>query len=126
MIFRFLADCVVLLHFAFVIFVVIGGLVVIWWKNILWVHLPVVLYAALIELIGWVCPLTPLENWLRHKGGQAGYQVSFIEQYLLPLLYPVGYTRAVQLTLGFSALAVNLVIYGVVLYCRGAEKKTAD
>jgi hypothetical protein len=116
----------VLLHFAFVIFVVIGGLFVIWWKNILWVHLPVVLYAALIELIGWVCPLTPLENWLRHEGGQAGYQVSFIEQYLLPLLYPVGYTRAVQLTLGFSVLAVNLVIYGVVLYCRAAEKKTAD
>lgn len=125
MIFRLLADCVVLLHFAFVIFVVIGGLFVIRWRKIAWVHLPVVIYAALIELIGWVCPLTPLENWLRRKGGQAGYQVSFIEQYLLPLLYPVGYTRAVQLTLGFSVLAVNLVIYGVVLYCRVAEKKTA-
>lgn len=113
--YRLLADFVVLIHFTFVLFAVFGGLLVIWWKKAIWAHLPVVIWATLIELIGWVCPLTPLENWLRHRGGETGYTNTFIEQYLLPLLYPVSYTHTVRLTLGFLVLGINLTIYGIVL-----------
>jgi hypothetical protein len=115
MLYRLLADFVVLLHFAFVLFAVLGGLLVIWWKKAAWAHLPVVIWATLIELIGWVCPLTPLENWLRRRGGEAGYTNTFIEQYILPLLYPVSYTHSVQLMLGFLVLGINLLLYGAVL-----------
>lgn len=111
----FLADLVVLVHFAFVLFVVLGGLLVLKWKRLAWVHVPAFLWGALIEFAGWICPLTPLENWLRVKGGVTGYRSGFIEHYILPVLYPTLLTRRLQIALGLLVLGVNLGIYGWLL-----------
>ncbi len=110
----FAADLVVALHFAFILFVVAGGLLVLRWPRLAWVHLPVVAWGAGIELIGWVCPLTPLENALRRAAGQAGYAGGFIDHYLSPLIYPPGLTREHQLALGLFVTIVNVVIYGMI------------
>jgi|SRR3954469_18467035 hypothetical protein len=110
-----LADIVVVFHFAFVLFVVLGGLLVLRWRWVAYAHLPVALYGALIELVGWVCPLTPLEKQLRESAGLQGYQGGFVEHYILPVLYPAGLTRGVQLVLGMVVIGVNLMIYVVVL-----------
>jgi len=108
-----LADLVVVLHFAFVLFVIFGGLLVLRWPRLAYVHLPVALYGALIELVGWVCPLTPLEKRLRESAGLEAYQGGFVEHYILPVLYPAGLTRNVQLVLGLIVVGMNLVIYTV-------------
>jgi hypothetical protein len=120
MAYRVLADLVVGMHALFVAFVVLGGLLALRWPWIAAAHLPAAVWGALIELRGWVCPLTPLEKSLRAAAGDAGYQGGFIEHYLLPVLYPAGLTRDVQLTLGSLVIAVNLVIYGIVLRRRMA------
>lgn len=108
---RLAADLVVLVHLAFVLFVVLGGLLVLRWPRAAWVHLPVAIYGALIELIGWICPLTPLENDLRRAAGEAGYEGGFIEHYLLPILYPGGLTPTIQLVLGLLVIFVNVTVY---------------
>lgn len=115
MIYGLLADLVVIAHFGFVLFAVLGGLLVIRRPRIAWLHVPAVVWAALIEFAGWVCPLTPLENWLRMRSGAAGYRTGFIEHYVLPLLYPAGLTRGVQIVLGVLVLVVNVSIYGWLL-----------
>lgn len=112
------ADAVVLLHFAFVIFVLAGGMLAMRWPRVIWIHIPAALWGVLIEVAGWVCPLTPLENYLREQGGAAGYQGDFIAHYIVPVLYPAGLTRDWQLVLGGFAFAVNAVVYGVVLLRR--------
>ena len=111
---RVLADLTVGLHLAFVMFVVLGGLLVLRWPKLAWVHLPVALYGVLIEWVGWVCPLTPLENWLRGRAGGAGYTGGFVEHYILPLLYPRGLTRGVQLALAVVVIVVNVAAYWLV------------
>jgi hypothetical protein len=113
---RVLADIVVLAHVVFIAFVLFGGLLTLHWRWMPVVHLPAVLWGAAVELFGWVCPLTPLENLLRRAGGGEGYSVDFIERYLVPLLYPDGLTRELQLLLGGAVVAVNAVIYFVVLH----------
>ena len=113
--YRLLADLVVGVHALFVAFVIAGGLLVLRWPWVAAVHLPAAVWGALIELRGGVCPLTPLENSLRASAGQAGYEGGFIEHYLLPVLYPAGLTRGVQLGLGALVIAVNLVVYALVL-----------
>jgi hypothetical protein len=110
--YQLMADLVVGAHAAFVIFVVLGGLLALKWRRVLWIHLPAVAWAALVEFFGWICPLTPLENLLREKAGAAAYQSDFIAHYLLPLLYPEGLTREAQIALGVLVIAVNLAIYG--------------
>jgi hypothetical protein len=112
MLYRALADVVVGLHLAFVLFVVLGVLLVVRWPWVAWVHVPCALWGTLIELAGWVCPLTPLENRLRTLGSEAGYRTGFIEHYVLSALYPAGLTRGIQLALGFGALGINLALYG--------------
>lgn len=107
------ADAVVLLHFAFVLFVALGGLLVIWRTWIAWLHLPCAIWGALIEFAGWICPLTPLEIRFRQLAGQTGYEDGFIAHYLLPLIYPAGLTRTVQLVLGGTVVIINLVLYAV-------------
>jgi len=111
MIYRALADFVVLLHMAFVLFAALGSVLVFKWRRVAWFHIPAALWAALIEFVGWVCPLTPLENWLRRQGGQAGYQTGFIERYLLHVIYPAPFSRSLHVVLGFLVLGVNLAIY---------------
>jgi len=106
-----LADLVVIIHFSFVIFAVFGGILVLKWKRVMWFHIPVVFWAALVEIAGWICPLTPLEGWLRGKGGMESYEIGFIEHYILPVLYPSSLTRGVQIVLGISVFILNLLIY---------------
>ena len=88
MLYRFLADAVVVIHLGFVLFVVAGGFLVLRWPRTAWVQLPAAAWGVLVEWSGWVCPLTPLENWLRLHGGVAGYAGGFVERYFLPVLYP--------------------------------------
>lgn len=108
-----LADLVAVIHALFVLFVVLGGWLALRWRWLPWLHLPALAWGAAVELGGWICPLTPLENWLRQAGGEAGYGTDFIGQYLLPLLYPPALTRALQMALGGAVLAANGVIYGL-------------
>lgn len=115
-----LADLVVLLHLAFILFVLFGGLLVLRWRRLMWMHLPVVAWGAAIEFVGWVCPLTPLENRLRAAAGDAGYGGGFIEHYLIPLIYPADLTRELQWLLGAVVLVINAVVYWRVL--RGRSK----
>jgi Protein of Unknown function (DUF2784) len=110
----FLADVVVVLHFTFVLFVIFGGLLVLRWPRLAYVHLPIAVYGALIEFFGWVCPLTPLEKRLRESAGLGGYEGGFVEHYILPVIYPSGLTRGVQLVLGSLVIGVNLLIYAVI------------
>jgi uncharacterized protein DUF2784 len=110
-----LADIVVVVHFAFVLFVVLGGLLVLRWRWVAYLHVPAAIWGALIELAGWVCPLTPLENSLRTAAGGAAYQGDFVEHYILPVLYPSALTRDIQILLGCLVLGLNLGIYGYVL-----------
>ena len=116
-----LADLVVVLHFLFVLFVVFGGLLALRWPRVAYVHLPVAVYGALIELVGWICPLTPLEKRLRESAGQQGYEGGFVEHYILPVLYPAGLGRGVQLVLGALVIAVNIAIYQLVARRRRRE-----
>lgn len=106
-----LADVVVGLHLAFVGFVVAGGLLVLRWRRLAWIHLPAAAWGVLVEMAGWVCPLTPLENALRARGGLEGYRGDFVEQYVLPVLYPDTLTRPTQLVLGAAVVAVNVAVY---------------
>jgi hypothetical protein len=105
------ADALVVLHLAFVAFVVLGGLLLLRWPRLAWVHLPAALWGAWIEFAGWICPLTPLENRLRGQAGQPGYSTSFVEHYLLPVLYPAALTRELQWLLGGVVIGVNAVVY---------------
>ena len=109
------ADSVVLLHFAFILFVVLGGLVVLRWPRFMWLHMPAATWGAFIELANRVCPLTPLENRLRIAAGETGYSGGFIEEYLIPVVYPDGLTRWVQISLGVGVIAINLIFYGLLV-----------
>ncbi len=124
--YRTLADLVVIVHFGFVLFAVLGALLVLKWRWVAWVHIPAAVWAALIEFAGWICPLTPLENWLRVRSGAAGYRGGFVEHYILPILYPEGLTRGVQVVLGVLVLLINLAIYGWLLYRRRSRWRSRD
>jgi len=116
MIYLVLAHVVILVHLIFILFVPLGGFLVFrkgWWALI---HIPVFIWGALISFGGWICPLTPLENWLRVKGGEMGYQGGFIEHYLLPIIYPRNLTRGTQIIIGISVLLLNLVVYGIIVF----------
>ncbi len=109
--YAWLADAVVLLHLAFVAFVVLGGLLLLRWPRAVWIHVPAALWGGWISLAGWICPLTPLENALRRAAGGRGYGGGFVEQYLIPLIYPAGLTRELQIGLGVGVLALNAALY---------------
>jgi hypothetical protein len=114
----FLADVIVLVHLAFILFVAVGGLLVLRWPRLAWVHVPAVVWGALIELADWICPLTPLENRLRATAAEEAFAGGFIDQYIMPIVYPAGLTRGMQLTLGAAVIAVNLVVYGSLVFRR--------
>jgi uncharacterized protein DUF2784 len=111
MLYGLAAEAVVGFHFAFVLFVVLGGLLVRRWPRVAWVHLPCAVWGALIELTGLICPLTPLEKWLREQAGLASYRGGFIAHHILPVLYPAGLTRGVQLVLAVFVVGLNLAVY---------------
>ncbi|MGD9020766.1 MAG: DUF2784 domain-containing protein [Lysobacterales bacterium] len=114
MLYALLADLVLLLHAAFVVFVVLGGLLVLWKRKLAWLHIPCAAWGALIEFRGWICPLTYLENDLRVAAGGSGYEGDFIGHYLAQLVYPPGLTSGMQLLLGTSVILINVVIYTLV------------
>jgi Protein of Unknown function (DUF2784) len=106
-----LADLVVIVHVLFVSFVVFGGLLVLRFQWVVWIHLPALCWGILIELLGVGCPLTPLENRLRHQAGEVGYPGGFLEHYLVPILYPDGLTRRLQIALGVALIIINAIVY---------------
>lgn len=111
----FLAGVVVVFHLGFVVFAAAGGLLVLRFPALAWAHVPTALWAAFVELSGRLCPLTPLENALRRRAGLDPYSGDFVAQYLLPVLYPQGLTRDVQIAIGVLVIAVNVAIYGVLV-----------
>ena len=125
MLYDLLATAVVLLHFSFVLFVVGGGLLLYKWPWLAWLHLPAVIWAALLEFNGWICPLTPLEQQLRAAAGQAGYGGGFIDHYLLALLYPVGLDGSMQFILGSLVVVINVLVYGVLGWHRKGRRPPA-
>lgn len=106
-----LADMVVIVHFFFILFVIAGGLLVVLWPRVAWLHLPAAAWGAAIEFGGWICPLTPLEQRLRLQGGADAYAATFTERYLVPLVYPEALTRELQIAIGLVVIAVNIAIY---------------
>ena len=120
MIFRGLADAVLILHLGFVLFVVLGGLLLVRWPWLAMLHLPAAIWGVIIEFTGGVCPLTPLEQYLRRRGGEVSYAGGFIEHYITAALYPQGLSRGFQLALGSLLLALNII-----LYCRWWRRRQA-
>jgi len=110
---RFAADVVVALHLGFIAFVIAGGALVLCRPRWALVHLPAVAWVAWLELTGATCPLTPLENLLRRRAGERGFEGGFIEHYLLPVIYPPGLTPGVQTLLGIAVVALNLAVYAL-------------
>ena len=111
MLYNFLADLVVVFHSFFVLFVLLGGFLLLWRSSVAWYHLPAVFWAAWLEFSGWICPLTPLENLLREKGGIEGYNIGFVEHYIEPVLYPASLDRQMQINLGIIVILINIGIY---------------
>ena len=110
----FLADLVLVVHALFIVFVIFGGLIVLKWHKALWIHIPCALWGVLIEFFGWICPLTYLENYFRVIGKGNSYESSFIQHYLLPIIYPPGLTTDIQILLGVIVIVLNLIIYFIV------------
>jgi hypothetical protein len=118
MLYRIAADFILLFHLAFTLFAVLGGLLVLRRPSLLWLHLGAVFWGVVIELADWICPLTPLENFLRERGGEAGYAGGFIEHYVVRFLYPENLTIELRYLLGLGLVGVNLLIYGYVFWTR--------
>lgn len=116
MAYRILADFVLVLHLAFIVFAVLGGLLTLRWRWAPIVHLPAAFWSAFVVATGGLCPLTPIENTLRRSAGGAGYSGGFIEHYLLPIIYPAGLTEHLQLTLAAFAVAANILVYSFVCW----------
>jgi len=114
MLYRWLADATVVLHFAFIAFVVLGGLLVLRNLRFAWLHVPAVAWVVWLEFTGAICPLTPLENALRARAGEAGYAGGFIDHYLMPVIYPAGLTPHIQVMLGAAVLVLNAIVYALV------------
>lgn len=111
MIHRLAADTILVLHLLFIVTVVLGGLLVLRWPKLAWIHLPVVAWGLLVEITGWICPLTPLEQRLRLVAGEDGYSGGFIEHYLVPLIYPAGMTTGTRFFYAALVLSTNLAVY---------------
>jgi hypothetical protein len=124
MIYRYAADAVLLLNLAFIVFAVLGGLLIVWWRVVLFLHLPALVWGVFVELTGRICPLTSIENTLRIKAGTAGYCESFVEHYLLGVIYPDGLTREIQYFLGALVVVINFIIYlWLFYYLRQGNRK---
>ncbi len=111
MLYRLMADAVLLVHLAFIVFALLGGLLVLRYPRLLYLHLAALTWGVLVQWANWICPLTPLENILRQLGGQAGYAGGFIEHWLSVLLYPPDLTLALRYGLGLVLIAINIIVY---------------
>ena len=113
--YRLLANAVVVVHALFIVFIVFGGFLAWRWRRVAVLHVPCAVWGVLIEYNGWICPLTPLENSLRMRAGQQGYSGGFVEHYLVPAIYPAGLTPRIQVVLGTAVLVVNVITYAVLV-----------
>ncbi|MBQ1558139.1 MAG: DUF2784 domain-containing protein [Pseudomonas sp.] len=116
MFWRMAADALVVIHLGFILFVMLGGLLLLRWPSLIWLHVPAVAWGVIVECLHLGCPLTPWENQLRRMAGQAGYEGGFIEHYLIPLIYPAGLTPKIQLYLGAIVVLVNLSVYAWLIW----------
>lgn len=119
---RILADALLALHLFFILFAVCGSFLALRWPRLVWIHLPAAVWAALIALLGGICPLTELENDLRHSAGMAGYSDGLVGSLLVPLIYPHGLTRSLQIGLGVGVLLLNGIGYGLLFRQRKAAR----
>jgi hypothetical protein len=124
MLYRIGADAVLLLHLGFIVFVLLGGLLIAWKRGFLLLHLPAMAWGIFVELTGRACPLTHWENLLRREAGGAGYEASFVEHYLLPLIYPAWLSVPMQYLLATVVVVTNLLVYGGLMW-RQRRKPTA-
>ncbi len=124
MFFRLAADAVVVVHLLFIVFVLFGGLLVLRWRWLLILHIPALVWGAVVEFFHFYCPLTPLENAMRSRAGMEGYDGGFIEHYLIPLIYPAGLTPQIQLWLGGIVVLCNLLVYSWLASRRWARRKS--
>jgi hypothetical protein len=122
MLYRFAADVVVVVHLAFIVFVLLGGLLALRYRWVAWLHLPAAAWGVFVELTGRLCPLTDWENELLRRAGEAGYAGGFVERYLLPIIYPAGLTQSIQFWLAGIVVAVNVTIYAWLLSRRPSSK----
>lgn len=113
MLYQIAADLILFIHFSFIVFVIAGGVLVFKWHWLIWLHIPAVIWGALIVIVGWICPLTPIENMLLKAAGGETYSVSFIERYLVPVIYPSGLNREMFITMGVVIIVVNLIVYTI-------------
>lgn len=112
---RLAATTVALLHFVFIAFVLFGAVLALKWPELMWLHLPAATWGVLIELFGWYCPLTKWENALLRQAGLPGYSGGFVGHYIMPVIYPAGLTRGLEVAIGLSVLALNISLYMKVL-----------
>ena len=112
---RVMADLIVLVHLLFIVFAMGGGILVLRWPRLMALHLPCVAWAVLVEVMSWPCPLTRYENLFRDRYGAGGYEGAFIDQYLIPIIYPAGLTPRIQLWIGLTVFAVNAILYGLLV-----------
>ncbi|KUG21852.1 putative membrane protein [hydrocarbon metagenome] len=110
-----LADLIVLAHFLFIVFVICGGLLVIRWPKVAFIHLPAATWGAIVEFFGWICPLTPLENHFRNLAGHTQYSGDFILRYLVPVIYPDTLTSTIQTVLGIAVIVINVFVYTIAI-----------
>ena len=122
MFYRVLADITVIIHFLFILFVITGALLALRWKKIILLHIPAVIWGAVVEYTGWICPLTPWENRFRTLAGEAVYRGDFIGNYILPVIYPGDLTRDMQIILGTIVILINVILYGTIIY-RSVKRK---
>lgn len=116
MFYKFLADFIIVLHLTFILFVLFGALFVLQKPKLAWVHIPAAVWGMLISLVGWICPLTPLENYFRRIAGAQGYAGSFIDHYIMPIIYPSGLTRELAIGMGVFVLLWNGLFYSILVY----------
>jgi len=126
MLYKVLADAIVLAHVGFIVFAVFGGILILKWRRVVWLHIPAVIWAFVVEVSPWYCPLTPWEIRLRELGGASGYETGFIEHYLIPVLYPAALTGTLELLLGLSVLLINVAVYTWVWRRLSASAKLSD
>ena len=115
MIYQIGATAVAITHFAFIVFVALGGLLVLRWHQLAWIHLPAAIWGVTIEIMQWNCPLTNLENWLLRRAGKQGYSDGFIAHYLFRIIYPAGLTRGWEIAIAVFVVVVNTAVYVTVL-----------